>query len=295
MLKAIMLAGFVCLASLGAAVLPASAADAARWNSPPYTPTVPLVTSSDQDLAAAIDDITSFSLDLDPRLWDGDKLRPDVRARIMEIVGETFSGLKMEGLSIADVETQGSTVSYEYDENSDFSARVFLDTSAYKGNVTDLNALLKLYTNYLETLHEGLVTLRGVPLEVQFYAIKSDRMKPEKGIGHYSIIRDVWIERPTKQPDRFDRTQMTVDAKRFIAEYNSLVSDFFAAKKGFDCARFAAFTKEMRDYRHAGISRDGTRSTANLTYRMLRRLNVNVSRTARMLTLECQNIQWTLE
>jgi hypothetical protein len=283
------------LATLATGAIVAAADEPGRWNSAPYMATAPLVTSNDQDLDAAIKMITRFPLDLDPRLWDGEKLRPDVRARILEVVNQQLADLKIPDLRIAVIETQGSTISYEYDEDSDLSARAFLDTSAYKGNVEDLSALLKLYTNYLEKMHEGQVTVRGVPLEVQFYAIKSDRLKPEKGIGHYSISDDVWIERPTQQPDRFDHDQMLVDARHFIAAYNNLMTDYFAAKKGFDCERFAALSKEMRDYRHAGIMKNGTRSTANLTYRMLRRLNVNVSETTRMVALECQNIQWTLE
>lgn len=294
MLKAIFLTGIL-LATLAGGTAVAVADVANRWNSSPYMATAPLVTSSDQDIDAAIKTITSFPLDLDPRLWDGGKLRPDVRDRVLEIVNQHFADLGMPELRIAEVETQGSTISYEYDENSDLSARVFLDTSSYKGDVKNLNALLKLYTNYLETMHEGQVTVSGVPLEVQFYAIKTDRLQPEKGIGHYSISGDAWIERPTQQPDRFSPDQMLVDAKHFIAAYNGVVSDYFAAKKGFDCGRFTALSSEMRDYRHAGIVKDGTRSTANLTYRMLRRLNVNVSENTRLLALECKNIQWTLE
>ena len=56
-----------------------------------------------------------------------------------------------------------------------------------------------------------------------------------------------------------------------------------------------AFTKEMRSYRGAGIDKDGTRSTPNLTYRMLRRLNVNLTETTRQLAVECRAIHWTLE
>ena len=294
MLKAMMLTGLLSASSLGGATL-AEANDPGRWNSEPYVAVAPLVTSSDQDISAAIDQITTFPTVLDPRLWDGDKLRPDVRTRALEIVTDLFADLKMPDLTIKNVEIRGSTVSYEYDDSADLSVRVFLDTSNYKGDVKQLNALLKTYTDYLEAVYEGNLLLRGVPLEPQFYALKSPSQEPQVGIGHYSLTDDTWMEHPSMQESRFDRNQIMADAKDFIAKYNGLVSDYFADKKAFDCSRLGAFTKEMRSYRGAGIDKDGTRSTPNLTYRMLRRLNVNMTETTRQLAVECRAIHWTLE
>ena len=137
--------------------------------------------------------------------------------------------------------------------------------------------------------------MRGVPLEPQFYAVKAPSQEPQAGIGHYSLTDDAWMEHPSAQESRFDRNQIMADAKTFIAKYNSLVSEYFADKKAFDCSRLGAFTKEMRSYRGAGIDKDGTRSTPNLTYRMLRRLNVNLTETTRQLAVECRAIHWTLE
>ena len=294
MLKAMMLTGLLSASFLGGATL-AEANDPGRWNSEPYVTVAPLVTSSDQDISAAIDQITTFPTVLDPRLWDGDKLRPDVRTRALEIVTDLFADLKMPDLTIKNVEIRGSTVSYEYDDNADLSVRVFLDTSNYRGDVKQLNALLKTYTDYLEAVYEGNLLLRGVPLEPQFYAVKSPSQEPQAGIGHYSLTDDAWMEHPSMQESRFDRNQIMADAKGFITKYNGLVSDYFADKKAFDCNRLGAFTKEMRSYRGAGIDKDGTRSTPNLTYRMLRRLNVNLTETTRQLAVECRTIHWTLE
>lgn len=294
MLKAMMLTGLLCASLLGGANF-AEANDPGRWNSAPYVAVAPLVTSSDQDISAAIDQITTFPTVLDPRLWDGDKLRPEVRTRALEIVTDLFADLKMPDLTIKNIEIRGSTVSYEYDDNADLSVRVFLDTSNYRGDVKQLNALLKTYTDYLEAVYEGNLLLRGVPLEPQFYAVKSPSQEPQAGIGHYSLTDDAWMEHPSMQESRFDRNQIMADAKGFITKYNGLVSDYFADKKSFDCSRLGALTKEMRSYRGAGIDKDGTRSTPNLTYRMLRRLNVNLTETTRQLAVECRTIHWTLE
>lgn len=276
-------------------VTPAAAQDAARWNSAPYEAKPPLATDTPAELKARMDEIITFPSELDPRLWEAGKLRPDVRSRTIEVAQDVLKGIGMPELTIKDIEVRGSTVSYEYDEDSDLSLRIFLDTTKYDGDTAKLGALLKLYTDYLEAMYEGRILLHGVPLELQFYAERSARLAPEKGIGHYSVMSDSWLEQPVQQESRFVQAQIMADATRFIAQYNSLVTDYFAAKKDFDCGRFAAFTKELRGYRNAGIEKDGTRSTANLTYRLLRRVSVNVTENVRMLRLECQAVHWSLE
>lgn len=274
---------------------PAAAETSTSWNNPPYASRPPLVTNTPEELKTRLDEITTFPTELDPRLWADGKLRPEVRSRTLEIARDVLAGINIPELTIKDIEVRGSTVSYEYDENSDFSVRIFLDTSKYEGDASKLGGLLKLYTDYLEAMYEGRILLHGVPVELQFYTERTSRLAPEKGIGHYSIVADAWLEQPVKQESQFDQAQMTADAARFIAHYNSLVTDYFAGKKDFDCGRFSSFTKELRGYRHAGIEKDGIRSTANLTYRLLRRLNVNVTESVRMLKLECQTVHWSLE
>ena len=143
--------------------------------------------------------------------------------------------------------------------------------------------------------HEGKVLLHGVPLEVNFYVIRSARLNPVKGVGHYSISEDKWMERPAVQESKFDRNQMVNDMTSFTGTYNRLVTTYFTDKQGFECSRWTNFSKSLGDYRNAGIEKSGTRSTENLVYRLLRRLKVNVVEQSSALALECQNIHWSLE
>jgi hypothetical protein len=77
MLKAMLFTGMLAAGLLGGASF-AGANEPGRWNSAPYIAVAPLITSSDQDISAAIDQITTFPTVLDPRLWDGYKLRARV-------------------------------------------------------------------------------------------------------------------------------------------------------------------------------------------------------------------------
>ena len=97
-----------------------------------------------------------------------------------------------------------------------------------------------------------------------------------------------WIERPTVQPANYDRAQMAADVKRFANDYNGLVSAYLADPKGFDCKRFGDLDTAMSKYRDAAlVSGQGSRSTPNLAYRALRRLNVSIPHMVDTLEDEC--------
>lgn len=266
-----------------------------RWTSAPYLAMPPLVAETAAELGARVTEISTFPEELDPRLWSNGKLRPEVRQRVLDVTQQLFADLALAKVSIKSVEVRGSNVSYEYDEAADFGVRVFLDTSAYQGNIEDLAARVKSYNTFIEMQHEGQVLLYGVPLEVNFYVKRSARLDPVKGVGHYSISDDRWMEPPAVQDSTFDRSQMLADVQRFTSTYNGLVTAYFADKKSFDCRRWQEFSKQLGAYRNAGIDAFGTRSTANLVYRLLRRLSVNVVEQAPALGLECQNIHWSLD
>ncbi|MEI8180515.1 hypothetical protein [Aestuariivirga sp.] len=283
---------FLLIAAMAAPV--AAQADS-RWNNAPYVPAPPVVTETPDELKSRVVEISTFPTDLDPRIWDGDKLREDVRQRTLEVIEYMFAELKLKNVTIQSVEVRGSNVSYEYDDAADFGVRVFLDTSAYKGSIEDLAARIKSYNAFIEVKHEGKVLLHGVPLEVNFYVIRSARLNPVKGVGHYSITEDKWMERPAVQESKFDRNQMLADMTGVTTTYNGLVTAYFADKQGFECSRWKDFSKSLGDYRNAGIDKSGTRSTENLVYRLLRRLKVNVVEQSSALALECQNIHWSLD
>ncbi len=121
-----------------------------------------------------------------------------------------------------------------------------------------------------------------------FHGERTENYMPKPGIGQYSLSGGRWIEMPTQQPDRFDKAQMAADIKRFVGKYNELASAYAANKKGFDCSRFGALDAGMASYRSEGFANGlGSRSTQNLSYRALRRLDVSILDTVDTLKDDC--------
>jgi hypothetical protein len=235
----------------------------------------PLADGSDRAVAAAIDAISTFPSELDPRIWTGTEMKPDVRASTLRIVDRLVQSTGIDDLVVDGVDLFGSNASYEYDDTSDFGVHVFVHSPSIP--TPRLKPLLGILNDDVERRQENRIKFYGVPVEVSFHAERTANYQPRPGVGQYSISEGRWVQPPTRQPDNFDRARMTTDAKAFIAKYNALVSEYLAGKKGFDCARFQALDDEMSAYRNEGFADGlGSRSTQNLTYRALRRLNVSI-------------------
>jgi len=247
---------------------------------------VPLADGSDASVSAAVNAITTFPTELDPRIWNGPDLKPDVREKSLAIVERIVKESGIAGLSVDAVELFGSNASYEYDDTSDFGIHAFVRSPALTPGALD--SPLRLLNDYVERRQEGRITFNGVVVEVTFHSERTENYSPSPGIGQYSLSQGRWIERPVIQPDNFDRATMTTDMKKFIGEYNDLATAYAADKKGFTCSRFGDLDSEMSVYRNSGFTQGlGSRSTQNLAYRALRRLNVSIPDMVDTLEDEC--------
>lgn len=234
-----------------------------------------LADGSERAVTEVIDAVTTFPADLDPRIWADRQMKPDVRETTMRIVDRIIDDTGIGGLTIDGVDLFGSNASYEYDEASDFGVHVFVRSSSMAPD--DLRAVLRLLNDDVERRQEGRITFYGVPVEITFHGERGPNYQPQPGIGQYSISEGRWTVPPERQPDRFDRVQMAAAIKGFIDEYNGLVTSYRSAPTGFDCSQFAALDDRLSAYRDTGFTEGlGSRSTQNLSYRALRRLNVSI-------------------
>jgi hypothetical protein len=247
----------------------------------------PLADGSAESVAAAVEKITTFPTELDPRLWNGTDLKPEVRERSLAIVDRILADSGYAGLRVDAVELFGSNASYEYDDSSDYGIHVFTESTG-PASPEELKRTLPLLNDYVERRQEGRITFNGVVVEVTFHSERTENYRPSPGIGQYSVSAGRWIEPPVQQPDAFDRATMTTDMTAFIDAYNDLVVGYAADIQGFDCSRFGDLDAEISAYRNSGFSSSlGSRSTQNLTYRALRRINVSIPDMVDTLEDEC--------
>lgn len=301
----------VVLAALFACAAPALAASPATLYQAPFVTTAPLATETPQQLAERVAALTDFPTILDPRIWTPEhRMRPEVSSRLIAIINRQFSGLKLrnKALAVSDIELFGSNASYEYDDKADLGIHVFLSTAsnpeAYREDVLDLEHFMRLLNDAIELKQEGEISFHGIPLEIVFHATRPPGYRDADKLPQYSVwSTDAtrtgrWINPKTPPPpvpkSAFDPKVIATRTAEFMVQYNVLAAAYFSDKQSFDCDRFVGFQKSMKTYRHEGISKDGQRSNGNLTYRLLRRLTVNIPDTVQVLDRECRNIKDSL-
>jgi len=264
----------------------AVAGSLAACGSAPEPVRAPFADGSAEAVAGAVDRVTTFPTELDPRIFSGTQMKPEVHDATLRVVDRIIADTGIKGLTVTDVDLYGSNASYEYDDTSDFGVHVFVTSDSMTSE--ELAPILRLLNDDVERRQEGHIRFYGIPVEVSFHAERGEGYQPQPGVGQYSIMNRRWVMMPTKLPDNFDRTQMKADMTKFIAAYNDLVSAYQQSPKGFDCTRFGAIDDEKAAYRNTGFTEGlGSRSTQNLVYRALRRLNVSVPDMVDTLQDEC--------
>lgn len=250
------------------------------------------VTMSEAELRALAGRMTVFSDSLPAALFDGDKVKPSLRQKAMDFAQARFRDLGLKDLRILDMLFVGSLASYEHDDLSDVDVHVIIDPASWSGDPALLRRHLRAVNDLNEFLYDR-VTLFGRKADYTFY-LDTVENRIEPGVGIYSLFKETWLEPPKAATARFSRETVEADLLRFVRRYNDLVAAYAKDKKAFACGAFSDLREEVRLYRRKGIAADGIRSTENIVYRALRRIDGNLLRQTESLGLECENIQGSM-
>lgn len=131
---------------------------------------------------------------LNPKLWQDNKLKDDVKLKIFEIVEQFVNSCEVP-LHVTDVHIVGSQASYNYTATSDLDVHV----------ITNFN-LIDCSKEVLQTAYNAVktkfnsdydITLHGIEVEVYVEDVESTVMSN----GIYSLYQDSWIKFPKKLTD----------------------------------------------------------------------------------------------
>lgn len=128
---------------------------------------------------------------LNPKLWDNEKLIPEVRNKILDIVEQFKSTLEIP-LHCVDIHIVGSQASYNYTKYSDLDVHLVTNFELYDAS----KDILQVAFNALKTKFnsEYEITLKDIDVELYVEDIRSTAVSN----GIYSVLRDDWIKKPKK-------------------------------------------------------------------------------------------------
>ena len=160
--------------------------------------------------------------ELNPKLFEGNKLKPEIREAVQKVADAFVDDLKEDEIKIKviDVILVGSNVSYNYTKDSDLDIHVIADSSALECPKELVDKLYSAYRSIFNKNYE--ITIKGIPAEIY---VELDNLGAAKSNGIYSVTKDEWIKEPV-QTDIPDLDQEAFDKlfSEWEDRYNKLIS-----------------------------------------------------------------------
>jgi hypothetical protein len=203
-----------------------------------------------------LSDAVTFHDKLNPKLFAGQKLRPDVKRQLMIIAQDFLEELGISGLDVKDITVSGSNAAYSYTNHSDLDLHILVDMSGMPDNEIYKELFTAKKTIYNDS-HD--IKVHGIPVELYV----QDASEPVVSLGEYSLMNNEWIRIPTKLRAGFDQNAAS-------AKYNKLKELLVRALKSKDLAKVTEVLATIRRYRQAGLDKGGEFGPENLAYKALR-------------------------
>jgi hypothetical protein len=198
--------------------------------------------------------------ELNPKLWDGEKLKPEVRTALLKFIEAWRQYANIPKDLIQDIIMIGGNTNYNYTSKSDIDVHLIVDRNK-------LGKDRKLIDDYLQdkkvlwTMTHN-VTVFGYPLEP--YAQDPVSSWP-KGQGVYSLKNNEWVQKPEKGEYDFKNDKML---KQKVQHFMHVIDHMIKNKMSID--QFENLKNKLKNMRGAAIQKGGEYSMENLVFKELR-------------------------
>ena len=192
----------------------------------------------------------SHNTELNPALWQGNRLRKDARHKLLQIA-KHFANFLNTPIKLKDITVSGSNAGYNYSEYSDIDLHLVVNTSPAQ---TELFTAKKNQYNFTYD-----IKINGVPVEL--YVQSADQ--PHHSAGIYSVLNDHWISKPNASAPEVSVRDIRSKARNYAGQINQ-------ALRSDDLQKAKDTMEELRRLRKAGLESNGESSVENLAFKLLR-------------------------
>jgi hypothetical protein len=201
-------------------------------------------------------DAVKFNKTLNPRLWQKEQMRPEVRDKLLEIAADFKEFLGLSDLEVKDITVSGSNAGYTYTPYSDIDLHLVVDIP--KADSDDVYRELFDAKKYQ---YNDLHNIKIGGYDVELYVENAN--KPPVSQGVFSVLNNDWINIP-----RYRKSTVDDDAVR--SKYEDFKHRIDDAVKSNDMERIDSLARKIKTYRQAGLDAHGELGPENLAYKMLR-------------------------
>jgi hypothetical protein len=201
---------------------------------------------------------------LNQDLWDGDKLKPDIRTKLLEIARKFIEPTKGSEAEIKDITFTGSLANYNYSDLSDIDLHILIDFR----DVNEDTELVRKYFNAVKALWNYVHDIRIKGYEVEAYV--QDDSEPHTSTGVYSILNDEWITKPSYREINVDEEAVSTKANSLMDQIEIAIELIELGKHHEALERGEMITDKLKKLRKSGLESAGEYSVENLAFKTLR-------------------------
>ena len=202
-----------------------------------------------------------FKDTLNPDLFEGMNLVPDVRQALLEIANEFIKDVEADEFKIPvlDIELVGSNASYNYSDLSDIDVHIVAAIEKIKeSNDFFVKSYFEAKRKIFFQQHD--IRVKGRPVELYI----EDSRTPGVYNGVYSILNNEWVQIPSKEKVQINTTSVQKKFDSYHVEISELIN-----KPGFIKDALKVY-KHLFDMRKSGLKDGGEFSSENIVFKKLR-------------------------
>ena len=198
--------------------------------------------------------------ELNPILFEGNKLKPDIREALLKIA-DTFVNEVKENevpLNVCDYWIVGSNAAYNYGPDSDIDVHIIVNMDSVEVN----QQILTILYNYAKSSFNKDHDIKIKDHEVEVYIEDMNTTSISDGI--YSIKQDRWIKVPQPKEENILDIKEEPEYKEWEDKYRSLVLT--------DINEINKFIDELYQMRKESLAKDGEFGIGNLIFKEFRNM-----------------------
>ena len=228
---------------------------------------------------------------LNPTLFDFDKLKPEVRQDLLKIAESFLSGTELNSFcEPIDELLLGSNAGYNYRPDSDLDLHIVTRCSGQDREPQLETDLLKHQARIWNLIHKP--TIHGYPVEIYV----QDEKELVQSSGAYSLLADSWVRHPTpmqSQTDDYRLLMLKADKLKKQIQHAIDLNDQGHAEQAQLLS--TALRERLKSLRQHGLEVGGELAQENLLFKELRKTGwldklreISARATDRELSLESQ-------
>ncbi len=240
-------------------------------NSPPYTKKMGSHVTFDKQLEEELEvDIDSFKINdnLDPQIWNDEKLDPEIRKKLIKIANDFIDGLPVR-VKVEDITLTGSLANYNWSRYSDVDLHIIVNFSSVDENEELVKGFFDGQRMRWNDVHD--ITIKEYDVEIYVENSGEDH----RSTGVYSIMNDDWIKHPEYIEQNIDTETAKKKAVDIDSQTTSIQTDYDEGEYDKVMRNVDRLKNKIRNMRSAGLESELMEySPENIAFKMLRRAKV---------------------